>query len=263
MEKRASSSAWASSQLKNFPSRIKATFTASAMPARFSRGGNMSIKAAVVDDRPGRRKGADEILQAELVDGVLDADAAVILGQNRGRKTNVADATVEDRGCIADRIQHRPATDRNRKGVPVDRVLREQFEQAGDGRRIVLADFTACNRHQGADQFHASRVRRGVVLDLRSEVGKGRQDTLVDKDQTSMVLVRFSPREHVNQAAIAKRKGISREHHRVFVGDAERLQPNILDPLRGRIKHGILPRPTPLFFCSEWAGEYLRNDRRS
>ena len=50
--KAASSSAWASSQLKNLPSRINATFTASAMPARFSRGGNMSMKAAVVDDRP-------------------------------------------------------------------------------------------------------------------------------------------------------------------------------------------------------------------
>jgi hypothetical protein len=36
-----------------------------------------------------------------------------------------------------------------------------------------------------------------------------------------MALARFSPREHINQAAIAKREGIPREHHRVFVGDAE------------------------------------------
>ena len=51
----------------------------------------------VVDDRPGRCKGADEILQAELVNGILDADATVILRQHRRRETNVADATVEDR----------------------------------------------------------------------------------------------------------------------------------------------------------------------
>jgi hypothetical protein len=29
------------------------------------------------------------------------------------------------------------------------------------------------------------------------------------------------------------------------------LQPNILDPLKGRIKHGILPRRAPLLFYSE------------
>ena len=219
-------------------------------------------EGTVVDDRPRRCKGADEIFQPELIDGILDADATVILGQHRGRKTNVADATVEDCGGIADRIQYCAATDRNRKGVPVDRVPREQFEQAGDGRRIVLADFTACNRHQGGDQFHASRVRRGIVLDLRWEVGEGRQNALVDKRQASMALVRFSPRERTNQAAIAEREGISREHHRIFVGDTERLQPNILDPLRGRIKHGILPSPAPLLFCSARAGEYLRNGRR-
>ncbi len=124
-------------------------------------------EGAVVDDRPRRRKGADEILQAKLVDGVLDADATVILRQNRGRKTNVADAAVEERGRIADRIQHRTATDRNRIGVPIDCVLREQFEKARDGIWIVLADFAACNRHQSTDQFHAATVRRGVVLDLR------------------------------------------------------------------------------------------------
>jgi hypothetical protein len=64
-----------------------------------------------------------------------------------------------------------------------------------------------------------------------------------------MVLVRFLPREHVNQAAIAEREGISRKHQWVFVGDAERLQPNILDHLRGRIKHGILPRWRPCSFA--------------
>src|ERR1041385_7578183 len=53
-------------------------------------------EGTVVDDRPRRRKATDEMLQAELVDGVLDADATVILSQNRGRKTNVTDAAVED-----------------------------------------------------------------------------------------------------------------------------------------------------------------------
>src|ERR1700722_1127286 len=86
-------------------------------------------EGTVVDDRPWRGERADEIFQAEMVDRILDADAAVILGQNRGRKTNVADATVEDGGGIADRVQHGAATDRNREGMAIDRVLREQFEQ--------------------------------------------------------------------------------------------------------------------------------------
>jgi hypothetical protein len=80
-------------------------------------------KGAVVDDRPRRRKSADEILQAEMVDGILDADATVILGQNRARKTNVADAAMKDSGGMADCVEHRTSSDRKRKGMPVNRVL--------------------------------------------------------------------------------------------------------------------------------------------
>src|SRR4030095_13583119 len=58
-----------------------------------ARGQNVN-EGTVVDDRPRRCKGSDEILQPELIDGILDADATVILGQHRGRKTNMADATV-------------------------------------------------------------------------------------------------------------------------------------------------------------------------
>ena len=72
-------------------------------------------EGAVIDDRPGRRKGADQVLETEQIDGVLDADAAVILCQDRRRKANVADATMKDRRRIADRIKDGTAADRNYK----------------------------------------------------------------------------------------------------------------------------------------------------
>ncbi len=83
----------------------------------------MVDKGPVVDNGPGRREGANQILQAKGIDGVLDTDAAVILCQDRGGKTDVAHAAVEYCRGISDRIQHRTASDRDHKGMPVDRKL--------------------------------------------------------------------------------------------------------------------------------------------
>src|SRR5207237_9620885 len=105
-------------------------------------------EGAVIDDRPGRRKGADQVLETEQIDGVLDADAAVILCQYRSRKTNVADATMKDRRRITDRIKDSAAADRNYKGVPIDRALRKDLKQVGNGFRIVLADFASPDRYK-------------------------------------------------------------------------------------------------------------------
>src|SRR5258708_27852876 len=71
-------------------------------------------KGAVVDDRPRRHKSADEILQAEMVDGILDADATVILCQNRARKTNVAGAAMKHSGGHADCIYPQTSPRHNR-----------------------------------------------------------------------------------------------------------------------------------------------------
>ena len=60
-----SASASASSQLKKSASRINATLTASAIPARFSRAGSLSRKREIIDHREWRREGSEQILQAE------------------------------------------------------------------------------------------------------------------------------------------------------------------------------------------------------
>jgi hypothetical protein len=94
--------------------------TASAIPARFSRTGRRSIKALSLMI-PGRRESAHQIFQAQRVDRILDADAAVILSQHGGGKTDMANAAVKDRCRIADCVQHRAAADRDHKGMPIDR----------------------------------------------------------------------------------------------------------------------------------------------
>ena len=198
-------------------------------------------ECAVIDDRPGRRKGADQVLETEQIDGVLDADAAVILCQYRSRKTNVADATMKDRRRITDRIKDSAAADRNYKGVPIDRALRKDFKQVGNGFRIVLADFASPDRYK-SDQVDASGVRSSVVFDLRSKIRKRCQDTFVNTNQTSVPLTGFSPGQRINQTTISKRKRIAGKDHRILIGDAERLQSNVFGALRGRIEHGILPR---------------------
>ena len=112
-------------------------------------------KGAVVDDGPRRRKGADQVFQAEGIDGVLDADTAVILSQNGGGKADVAHAAVEDRSRISDRIQHRAASDRDDEGVPVDRQLREFFEKAWNG----IADRSCSARRPGTGTSLPANLR--------------------------------------------------------------------------------------------------------
>ena len=119
----------------------------------------MVDKDTVVNNGPWRREGTNQILQAKGIDGVLDADAAVILCQHSGGKTDVAHAAVEYCCGISDRIQHRTSSDRDYKGVPVDRQLREFCEKAWNGIRIVLAALAARHRNKLASDLEMSGVK--------------------------------------------------------------------------------------------------------
>src|SRR6266446_642525 len=110
----------------------------------------MFDKGTVVNNGPWRRESTNQILQATGIDGVLDADAAVILCQHSGGKTDVAHAAVEYCRGISDRIQHCTASYRDHKGVPVDRKLREFCEQAWNSIGIVLAALAAGHSNEGA-----------------------------------------------------------------------------------------------------------------
>ena len=94
---------------------------------------------------------------------------------------------MKDRRRITDRIEDSAASDRNYKGVPIDRALRKDLKQVGSGFRIVLADFASRDRYK-SDQIDGSGVRRSVVFDLRSKIRKRCQDTFVNTNQTSASL---------------------------------------------------------------------------
>src|SRR5437879_5572197 len=85
----------------------------------------MVDKGTVINNSPWRREGTNQILQAKGIDGVLDADAAVILCQHSGGQTDVAHAAGDYCRGLSDRIQHRTSSDREYKGVPADRQLRD------------------------------------------------------------------------------------------------------------------------------------------
>jgi hypothetical protein len=168
---------------------------------------------------------------------------------------------MKDRRRITDRVKDSAAADRNYKGVPIDRALRKDLKQVGNGFRIVLADFASRDRYK-SDQVDASGVRRSVVFDLRSKIRKRCQDTFVNTNQTSVPLAGFSPGQRINQATISKRKRIAGKDHRIFIGDAERLQSNVFGALRGRIEHGHPPTRRPCSCGVDGAGEWSRSDPR-
>ena len=77
-------------------------------------------KCRVIDHREWRREGAEQILETEGVDGVLHADAGVVLREHRGGAADMAHATMKDRRREADGVEHGSAADRNGERLPVD-----------------------------------------------------------------------------------------------------------------------------------------------
>ncbi len=72
-------------------------------------------EVGIVEHRERRREAAEQILHAERVDAVLDADAGIVLRQHRGRHAHVAHAAMGGGGDVADHVEERAAADRRRR----------------------------------------------------------------------------------------------------------------------------------------------------
>jgi hypothetical protein len=74
---------------------------------------------AIVQDGERRHERAEEVLQAEGVDAVLDADAGVCLREDRGRQPHGPDPAMRRRGGVTRRIEQRAASHDGHEGLAV------------------------------------------------------------------------------------------------------------------------------------------------
>ena len=149
----------------------------------------------VVDHREWRREGAEQVLEAEGIDGVLHADAGVVLGQHRGRAADMAHAAMEDRRREADRVEHGAAADRDRERLPVDLPRGQVPQHVLDIVVLVLHRLAARHHDDVAGERHRRGVRGGVARDARQQVRRRERHALVDEHREAVTLVGLDRRQ--------------------------------------------------------------------
>jgi len=129
-------------------------------------------EVGIVQDGERWREAAEQVLDAEGIDAVLDADTRVVLRQHRRRHANVADAAVRRRCDVADQVEERTAADADDEVVPVDAQVDETLLQPREQRRIVLDVLSAGHDLGMGDELQALAVQAGIAGDVVRERGK-------------------------------------------------------------------------------------------
>ncbi len=197
-------------------------------------------ESAVVDDGPGRRESSDQVLQSERIDRILHANAAVVLRENSGRKTDMAHAAMKNCRCIAYRIQYRTAADRDHERVTVDGEARKLSEQEGHDFRIVLAALAAEDRNDRTCCFEAVRMNRRIFRNAAHKIGLRRQDAVIDENGAAVELSGLFTRQGFDETAIARVERVASENYGVFVINVKGLESNVADDRRRYIEHRVL-----------------------
>ena len=124
----------------------------------------------VVEHRVRRGERPDEVLLAEAVDAVLDADGRVALRQDRARHADQPDPAVRGGRRVADRVEHRAATDRDDVGVAVDAMGVDRGADRVDRPAIVLDRLSAGHDDRRRDELESSRRARGSTPAHRTAI---------------------------------------------------------------------------------------------
>ncbi len=216
-----SASALASSHSKKIVSRMRATLTASAMPEMRSRGCSVRRKDEIVENGVGRREAAEEVLLAERVDAVLDADAGIVLRQHGRRYADVPHAAVRRGRGKSHHVEQRAAADRDDIRVPVDRELAQALLQSRHDARIVLHVFAGRDDFRMDHHVHRVGVGFGVGRDLVRERRPARRDVRIDECCETMALALLAAAQRVLEHRIVAIEHLLREVHGIVVPDRE------------------------------------------
>ena len=222
--------------------------------------GQREQQVEVVEHRVRRRERADEVLLAERVDPVLDADAGVVLRQDRRRDADQPDAAVGGGGGVADRVEHRAAADRHHVRMAVDAVDVDRRADLVDRPAVVLDRLAAGDDERGGGQLERVVVSGAVELDVVHERRVRGGHAVVDDDEQARAAVGL---HHVAQRRVARVEETLREAHRILEPDHDLL----VDPCEREVSHAC-PHPleqsrSHLPFWRAVGRTLLHGDRKS
>ena len=177
----------------------------------------------VVQDGPGRGERAQQVLRAGVVDGVLDPDAGIALGEGGGGHAHEAHAAVEQRGRQAGGVEERAAADRDAERMAANVPGAQRREHPADGRGRLLDVLTARQDQRGPHQLQRLGVGFEIGADLLRQAGQGGLDALVQQDEAPVAAGNAAARQRVPQRAVARREQMPGERDGKVVADDDAL----------------------------------------
>ena len=137
----------------------------------------------IVDDGMGRGEGADEILFAEGVDAVFDADARIRLGEGGGGDADEAHAAMGGGGGEAGDIEQRTAADGNEVGVAVNVVPVQVGLYFVDEDRRIFGVLAAADEERRPDELEAGGAHAEIDVNALFEFGLGLREGVIEEDE--------------------------------------------------------------------------------
>lgn len=195
-------------------------------------------EAEVVQDGERRREGAEEVLLPERVDRVLDADARVVLGEDRDRDADHAHAAVRRRGRVTDGVLERAAADAQDERLAVQADVVHAALEVGDQRLVVLRGLASLHHDRLGDEGDPIGVRGEVVADPVDEPRPGGQDLRLDDGEDPVAPPRLALGEGGDERRVGRVEQVARE-----VDDVPELDGEALD-VDGRARAVGLLRPS-------------------
>jgi hypothetical protein len=217
--------------------------------------GQRDEEIEVVHHRVRRGERPDEVLLAERVDAVLDADAGVVLRQHGGRDADQPHAAVGGRGGVADGVEHGAASDHDDVGVAVDAVDVDRGADLVHGARLVLDRLAAGDHQRRRGELERVAVGGAVDDDVIGHRGMRVGDALVDHHQQPGAVLGL---DHIAQGGVAgiqqavgELDGIA-ERDNDFLVDVPESGPDPITSLRNSPHASLIPHSASLGHLGEF-----------
>ena len=178
----------------------------------------------VVDDRVGRREGAEVVLLAERIDAVLHADARVGLREHGRGEAHDAHAAMGDGRGVPHHVEHCPASHHDHERVPVEPQIVHGLEHRAEVLGLRLDRLAPGHIERRSGERDARGMRGKVGGDTSAQLRLGRGEALVDHDEGAVEAGRLARGEGVEERRARGRERITREDDAVLEGHRDPLE---------------------------------------
>ena len=214
----------------------------------------------VVEDREGGGEGADGVF-SEIIDGIFDADAGIVLGEHGGGDTDQAEATVDEGGGESDGIEDGSAADDDDVGLAVHAEFEELAEDGFDVSEAVFGGLTRWNGLRGCGEFEGGGVGVKVGADFSAELGLGREHMRIHVNHAPVFAIFAAAARGFQKDGVGRGKEVVGENDRKLPVDADVLQVGVRGVhgwWRGSKRNGSRQRQSAIGAASwPWTGPGL------